>query len=142
MGNRETKAQKQVRTQTARIAARWWRKLLEDAKPQTKAGMSSFAQNFITDQHNRMKAQTAPEQVEAFEKNLAALLEKQLGAKEGLGIMLHVDYDPLEPLAAIMRDNRIPQRIFPPHTWMHVERGRIEVTMDGKEPTELPLSAD
>lgn len=142
MGNRETKTQKQVRTQTARIAARWWRKLLEEAKPQTKAGMSTFAQNFITDQHNRMKAQITPEQAEAFEKNLAALLGKQLGAKEGWGVTLHVDYDPHEPLAAIMRDNGIPLRIFPPHTRMHVERGRIEVAMDGKEPTELPLSAD
>ncbi len=139
MGSGETKSQKQIRTQTAYTAAHWWRELLDESEPRIEAGMSSFSINFITAQHNRMKEQITPEQVEAFEKSLKAVLEKQLAAGDGRGVTLHIDYDPDEPLAAVMHSNGIPPRIFPPHTWMQVEQGWIRVRMGGADAIDLPL---
>jgi len=151
MGNNAAKPRK--RTQTAHTksstklvsstAARWWRKLLENSAPQVEARMSPFAQNslcWITDQHGRTKAQVAPEQAEAFEKGLKSMLEKQLAIKDGWGVTLHVDYDPDEPLATVMRGNGIPPRIFPPHTWMQVEHGRIQVIVNGMDAIDLLCS--
>ncbi len=148
MGNRGAKSGKSVQTRhikksaspIAFTAARWWRKLLEGSEPQIKTGMSLFAQNFVADQHRRMKSQVTPDQAEAFEKDLQALLERQLAARDRGGVTLHVDYDPGEPLATVMRDNGIPPRIFPPHTWMQVERGRIQIKMNDTDAIDLLCS--
>jgi hypothetical protein len=70
------------------------------------------------------------------------MLEKQLAVKDSGAVTLHVDYDPGEPLATVMRDNGIPPRIFPPHAWMQVEYGRIQVAVDGMDAIDLLYSRD